>query len=408
MILKNTITILLFFFPGIISSFAETDFSKVNLNYLFDPSSEIQFDSKVAVSGKTATVYLKIKLNPNNLDKEAFAYLYEIRKNYTDNEVTRSDSLTNQHIIISEEGTGYFKFDVPVIPNETLVIIKAINLKNNVEYFYDIPIDLPLNFPRSSLLIMEKNRDLPIFKDFISPQDSFRIISVDEKTEEVHFFYYTKEFSAADPPNASKPLFGDKEMNIDSTSTLLLNSALAFPKQGLYFLQTDTTSLEGLSILVKDVYYPQLVKAENLIEPLLYISTAREIKKIKDNKNKKDALDTYWLDLTKSPERAKQIIKSYYQQVELANDYFTTYKEGWKTDQGMILMIFGAPDAVFHHGDYLEWIYERRGSMSRIKFNFTKVKNIFTTNHYELVRNSGYDKDWYRTVDQWRKGRQGI
>jgi GWxTD domain-containing protein len=200
----------------------------------------------------------------------------------------------------------------------------------------------------------------------------------------------------------------DRELNIDSTVTVNTNERIRLNKTGLYFIQQDSTTLEGISVLVTDPYFPQFVKAETLIEPLVYISTGRESKRIKDAENKKKAMDTYWLDLTKSPERAKNIIREYFQQVTEANYLFTTYKEGWKTDQGMILQLFGKPDGVYLNGESEEWVYQRKGAMSRIKFNFVKVKNFFTDHHYELVRNPSYDREWYRTVDLWRKGRQEI
>ena len=43
----------------------------------------------------------------------------------------------------------------------------------------------------------------------------------------------------------------------------------------------------------------------------------------------------------KSLERAKELIKNYYGRLQHANLFFTSYLEGWKTDRGMIFMIFG-------------------------------------------------------------------
>ncbi|MDQ3536313.1 MAG: GWxTD domain-containing protein, partial [Bacteroidota bacterium] len=328
--------------------------------------------------------------------------------NYTDLNTLLAESFDDGNLLLTENNYWYYKFNVPVTKNETLVVLKVLNQLNNTEYWFDIPVDLPLQFTKSPLLLMERGRDIPIFSDFVSLQDSIRIISLKEEIEQVYFFHYSQNFAPADPPMNSRATAIEKEMEIDSAAMILVNQNFILPAKGLYFFQHDTTSAQGISFIATDNYFPQFVKAETLVEPIIYISTSREIRKVRDIEDKKKAMDTYWLELTKSPDRSRKIIRDYYRQIELANYLFTNYKEGWKTDRGMILTLFGKPDAVFSNGEIEEWIYERRGSMSRINFNFVKIKNVFSDDHYELVRNPGFDREWFRIVDQWRKGRQEI
>ena len=39
--------------------------------------------------------------------------------------------------------------------------------------------------------------------------------------------------------------------------------------------------------------------------------------------------------------------EGYYRRVRFANEEFTQYKDGWKTDRGMIYILFGPPNQVF-------------------------------------------------------------
>src|SRR5690606_16033435 len=104
---------------------------------------------------------------------------------------------------------------------------------------------------------------------------------------------------------------------------------------GLYLLQTDTTVAEGLAFRV-DGDYPRYRRVENLADPLIYICTKQEFSRIKQARGDKRAFDRVILSITKDAERAKTLMRNYFRRVEQANTYFSSYKEGWKTDRGMI------------------------------------------------------------------------
>lgn len=149
--------------------------------------------------------------------------------------------------------------------------------------------------------------------------------------------------------------------------------------------------------------------AESLIDPLRYISTSEEMENLTENEDAKKALDRYWIKITRSQERAKEVIRNYYQQVTNANLLFTSYKEGWKTGQGMVYLLFGPPDLVTTSANQEQWIYNSQNDlMENMTFNFVKVRNIFTTQHYNLLRDEDYRRFWYRNIDLWRKGRKQI
>jgi GWxTD domain-containing protein len=152
--------------------------------------------------------------------------------------------------------------------------------------------------------------------------------------------------------------------------------------------------------------FPELTTASELIEPLIYMTTSDERKKLYAAAEPKRALDRFWLDIANQDQAlARQLIKIYYQRVKEANIFFSSHKAGWLTDRGMIFIIFGNPTLVNRRFDSEEWTYvSRTQGGPPIKYLFLKKPNNFTQNHYELVRSMSYEFLWYSTVEKWRKG----
>ena len=88
----------------------------------------------------------------------------------------------------------------------------------------------------------------------------------------------------------------------------------------------------------------------------------------------------------------------------LANKYFTSYKKGWKTDRGMIFIIYGLPDSLFKSGEEERWIYNPQGIGTGIEFIFKYQENPFTFNHYILDRDKIKVTGWDDAVEMWNKG----
>jgi GWxTD domain-containing protein len=172
----------------------------------------------------------------------------------------------------------------------------------------------------------------------------------------------------------------------------------------LYYVQEDTTSNVGFTFLVLPHKYPRLTQAPELAQPLVYITTRDERTKLQTSAAPKLNLDQFWQDVGGNREHARALIRDYYGHVEGANQHFTTFKEGWKTDQGIILTVFGAPDKVLRDDNRETWYYDKTSTAPATSFVFVRRPTIFTLDNYELVRYPEYDQIWYATVEQWRKG----
>ena len=136
-----------------------------------------------------------------------------------------------------------------------------------------------------------------------------------------------------------------------------------------------------------------------------YLTSKKEFEEMRKSVNLKAAVDNFWLARGGSEEKTRALIRKYYGRVQDANKYFTSYTEGWRTDRGMIYVIFGAPSTLYLSAESETWIYGTPNSTLALNFFFTKVINPFTPNDMTLSRAPIYESNWYRAVETWRQGR---
>jgi GWxTD domain-containing protein len=242
----------------------------------------------------------------------------------------------------------------------------------------------------------------PIVTGWIHSRDSILINTVENK--KVFAYFYDHEFDPARPPMTLRPGKGSGTLDIDTILVLIPDQNFTPGKPGLYFFQTDSSSTLGTALFVPDNHYPQPQEIKELTEPLIYITTKGEYQKISKDLTSKQALDKFWLSTVGSPENARRAIKNFYHNIEVANKLFTSYKEGWKTDRGMIYTVMGPPLSVVKGLETETWSY-RDIANEEMKFEFKKIRNIFSNNHYELVRDKSYDRQWFLAIDRWREGK---
>ncbi len=270
--------------------------------------------------------------------------------------------------------------------------------------------DLPVRFSgqRDSdrLAVYEQNNDVPLRRHFVAQNEPVLIRSLNGGRQPLQVSYYRHGFDAAASPMNTTPRTNvAKKLTVDSTFTIESDQAVSFAGEGLYYIVSDTTQTEGLGLLVTDDRYPKVTRPDKLTEPLLYMSTNQEITEMAGANDDKKVLDRYWLSLMQgNPELAKLVIRSYYNRVEEANRLFTSYKEGWKTDKGMIFIILGPPDRVQRSKDKEVWVYDQKANATNVNFTFNKRTNQFVDDHYELVRYVEYQPIWYPVVEAWRNG----
>ncbi len=380
-----------------------------DVSYLYNLQAPVAGEGRVAMGENEATVFFRLVLRNVNVSINSIAYL--VKSSYEEQEVISRGDISEEELLRKNRNELIYQFSIPIQENSNyLFIFVDTNTGNSGSTFrFDISLNNELNFPLTDLVLMEADEDVPVFSNFIPQGVPFRIVSVYEKQSQAFIYHYSHNFEPNPPPMANRGNQVQQSLQIDSIFPVQLGESLRLEQGGLYFTQTDTTSLSGISFRIEEPYYPRLVTAEKLIQPIRYISTSDEMEDLTNDEDEKLALDRYWIKATRSREKAREVIREYYRQVTKANILFTNYKEGWKTSQGMVYLLYGPPDLVYKSTGQENWVYnEESNLMQDMSFTFVKVRNIFTNAHYNLIPDEAYSKFWYRNIDLWRKGRKEI
>lgn len=376
-------------------------------------------------------------INAHDLTKENFSYLYNHDPVKIDYQIAKQDSLYKLiltfhlvKVLPTDSLVGFELYEQKKINSgqEDLISPIAVNVdsgfvKNVVEmdfyassandylvlkfsflekpYLYGIPINGALAFPLANIIYGGDNEAM--FYSGYKQSDSVWFEDIDDSSEKEQFYayLYKEDFPAAIPPMVVEGAV--------SSETLEIKKKIGF-KRGmmlnesdyLYFIQNDTASDKGVSILSHKEYYPRNKKVGELIEALKYICTGDEFEELNSAENQKLAFNNFWLNHISDKEKASETIKKYFRSVKFANALFTDYKNGWKTDRGMIYIVFGPPEVVTKKEEIEIWEYKTFDG--DLKFTFAKTRNLFVQYHYSLIREKSLNKAWFTAVRKWRTG----
>ena len=314
---------------------------------------------------------------------------FSISKNIATNTIKK---ITEELNLQCKEGKKYI-LKISLIDNH------KINTTN-----HNISIDRT-TINKSDYLIFDKENKLN-FSSYFNISDTL-FIQNNTKQKTLFVKYYKEQFPLAKPPFVvgkikSKKIKAENIFSLPTDTTLFV-----FPinKIGIYQILDKEEAENGMSILSFENNFPKITTAKNMILPLQYISANEEFFQLQEIKNPKIAIDEFWLDRTKgNKEQAGKLIYTFYKRVEDSNTFFTSYKAGWKTDRGMIMIIFGAPNIIYQSKGGESWIYGEMNNMYALNFIFTKIKNKFSDNDFQLNRSAYFKNIWNTAQKSWREG----
>jgi GWxTD domain-containing protein len=231
------------------------------------------------------------------------------------------------------------------------------------------------------------------------------------------FISFYKPFKEVpDPPSMLLP---EKIIDYDPQKVVALPYSdtlpMMFPNQGIYLCSVDRNIKDGFTLLNFGSSYPKLTSPEVMIEPLIYLASQDEMNDLRSAARPKAALDEFWIKCGGNVDKARELIRIYYTRAQYSNYYFTSYKEGWRTERGMIYIIYGPPDKVYKTSDGESWGYKKPVLRSRwggrftvsdsyLYFTFKKRADVFSDNDFYLSRSETLVTYWDKAVANWRKG----
>lgn len=175
--------------------------------------------------------------------------------------------------------------------------------------------------------------------------------------------------------------------------------------EGMYHVKVDKEQEEGLTLFNFGGSFPDVKNPRELMEPLFYLATLAEYKDLRTKPNRKLAVDDYWLRLGNSIEKSRELIRIYYNRVIYSNLYFTSNKEGWKTDQGMIFILFGPPNRIqmTHSGE--SWYYYARRKSKVVEFRFQREQDAFSDQNMMWQKTTDSQMYLNEAIRSWRSGK---
>jgi GWxTD domain-containing protein len=146
-------------------------------------------------------------------------------------------------------------------------------------------------------------------------------------------------------------------IRIDNTNLALGDYTLyirAFPIDSSGSRHNEYIAATSRSIAVRWRGIPKGVKDLDLaIDQMQYIAESGELDDIRaaeTSEEKQKRFLEFWKKRDPNPNTPRnEEMEEYYAKVEYANKHFRHYIDGWRTDMGMVYIIFGSPNNVDRH-----------------------------------------------------------
>ena len=388
-VMRKSLSIVLVFFS--LASFCQP-LRNINYNYLYDPEPPVSMHLQPVRNGGAFTVLYSLQVKDTTALMSNYSITWEGRNSLSESE---GPTVILEDAVVTRSATGlHGSGNIAATAAPQYIVAKVMNSSSRRAWIFYTA--LHKNYPVNNYLIAN---GAPVTRPFVHTQDELSLAF-----DSVNWFvsYYQQPFPAAAPAFSEAQSRVPAVMRVDSVFQAAQNERLNFPMKGLYLIQKDTTAVEGLAFRVEEDY-PQYAKITNLAGPLIYISTRQEYDRLEQTNGNKRAFDRIILSIAADADRARILMRNYFRRVELANRFFTSYKEGWKTDRGMIYIIFGLPDEVFRFEDREVWNYDNE--RFDVRFSFSRSSSLFDPDNYVLIRDKKYEQTWYEVIDLWRNAR---
>lgn len=368
--------------------------ASLNQNYLYDPNEEVQALLHAQHEEGKMRVDYRLSFKPIDNLQQVYVVLWETRESYTQRVGTE---FKRDSVVIGAQSkpvTGFVSVDLREKPYLLVLIIRNQKTGRQWNFHHLIEVIFPV---RGRL----ENENGVWMSSYVSVGESYKVVGSGPNTPMFVSFYRNQKFPPALPPFAEKLATVERFLFHDSLFQVRSGETIRFKSPGLYLFQEDTAAAEGFTMMAVPPPFPKFNRVEQIRDPLMYVCTPDEYKSLEAAGSDKALFDKVILEITRDKDRARNFMRSYFRRVELANTYFTSYKEGWRSDRGMIYLVFGPPDELLFNSGNQVWRYRALD----VSFTFVKSGSVYDPDHFILLRDKRFAEAWYSTIDLWRKAR---
>jgi GWxTD domain-containing protein len=220
--------------------------------------------------------------------------------------------------------------------------------------------------PNISGNVISQNDSFPIFYEVYFPKTNDSTCATTEIFNAKKELVYSDSSWIAGPDKTKRVI---AEVPKDSIPMGIYRLSVVLRKSTDKETPVTATASHFFSIHFPDLPL-SILNIDDAADEMLYIansSTIDSIKSAHDAFTKEKRFLNFWQNYkTNSSSRGNTIMDEYFNRVAYANEHFTRYFKGWKTDMGMIYILFGPPNAVDRHPfevdskPYEVWDYYQR------------------------------------------------
>lgn len=330
----------------------------------------------------------------------SFRMYYQLYAGYEMAAISDSASFSGQDTLKIQ---GYFYDSVMVMAPRGKDYILSVTLEDvNAGKEYTSLLTLSKRqFPGINDFMAVDENGLPLMRNYIWRNERFRI-RTSGYNGDLTIRRIPGKLPPASPPHSS----GSGLYNAESDSSftvavsLYASPVLALPGTGRFVI-----SQGNQPVLVLYRFYdgfPEIGSTDQMREALRYIATDTEYREL-FNQPSRAAVDRFWVNLSGHSERALNQIRKYYGRVEEANRLYSISGEGWKSDRGMIYIVYGPPNIVYRNSTSEQWTYGEPGNPLSLRFLFNLEYPAGSPADYFLIRSDTYRNPWHLAVSNWRR-----
>lgn len=388
--------------------------SNLNVSFIYNPGSTPIHPEYIAYNETDTSTKIFLRLKTKE-----FIFIPDGESSVSNIRIKFLLYNTTKNMALCDSGTIIYHARYPTDKKE---IIKSfdVSTRDTFDYFLDLTVyDLNqdrgnqtfINIGRSQLinsndaLFLDKN-DQPVFLPWITDTDSFHVQFRKGLPKKWTVSWFSNKFVLRPTPYSLGNYNRFLIPKPDSTRIIQIEDSSYFTlkRTGIMHFYQDTLK-NGFTIKRFEPEFPEVTTPQTLLQPLRMLTSQKEFNDMNLMANKKEAADKFWLDAGGNINRARELIRVFYTRVMLSNMYFTSYTEGWKTDRGLIYIVFGLPVTIYKAENIERWIYGTSQSNKTLVFNFIRQSNPFSQNDFVLSRDEIYKISWTQAVDTWRNGK---
>ncbi|HSL85945.1 MAG TPA: GWxTD domain-containing protein, partial [Bacteroidales bacterium] len=321
--------------------------------------------------------------------------------------------------IVRDETRPEYLYNLPLRVQEGMEYMAEIKILDRlrmqvIQSF--VPFNTNSDFNRYSFRVQGHFMKNLLFNPVLKENEYVNIVYQKSPIDSLFISYYKPIEGVPDPPSLLLP---EKTINYEPDTVMALAYSaelpVAFPVEGVYQCSVDRKISEGFTFFNFGTSYPETNTPETMIEPLGYLASADEMAAMRSSTKPKVSLDEFWINCGGNVEKSRELIRIYYTRVLYSNYYFTSFKEGWRTERGMVYIVYGPPDKVYKTTDGEMWGYRKPvvrsswGGRFRVKedylfFTFRIRNSLYSDNDFYVSRTETLVTQWDQAVASWRKG----